>query len=691
MSGDADTLGKALLLLRAGQPAQAEKICRQLLLTEPDDFGARHLLGILLLLRGEPALAEHEIAHAVRLNPAVPGAWYNHGNALLATGRAADAVTSFDRALRLKPDMAEALCNRGDAFSTSGRANDAVASLRAALALRPDMHEAHNKLGEALLGLGEPGEALASFDRAIALAPTHASALNNRGRALLETGRNEEALAAFRDAIGAAPELPEPHDNLGLALQELGRFEEAVACHDAAIARNPGFTTAYIRRAMAQRRLGCFEPALRDCNQAIALQPKSARGFDARGIVHNDMGCYQEALQDYREAIALDPGFAHAYNNLGNVLYDLGRMDEALLQLQKAIELKPVFPEAYCNLGLVLQDTRRLDAALLSYDTAIALREGYAEAYKRRATLRLLQGDYRQGWEDYETNLFHARRHASSPLQDIPYWTGQPLRGKSILLSEPNGLGDTIQFWRFLPLLAAMGARVSFLGLERMFRLLRSSPWRVRLLSERPAGEEFDYRCELWSLPHLLRAELDCLPGGIPYMAADPEAIERCAQWLRPGVFNIGVCWQGNPSRKIDAGRSIPLAAFHPLAKVPGVRLVSLQKNFGLEQLDELPPGMSVTVPGPGFDAGPDAFADTAGLMMGLDLVVTSDTSLAHLAGALGRPTWVGIKYAPEWRWMLDRSDSPWYPTLRVFRQPMQGDWSGAFDEMAAELKKLAG
>jgi hypothetical protein len=224
-----------------------------------------------------------------------------------------------------------------------------------------------------------------------------------------------------------------------------------------------------------------------------------------------------------------------------------------------------------------------------------------------------------------------------------------------------------------------------------MFRLLRSSPWQVRLLSERPAGEAFDYRCELWSLPRLLRTGLDDIPDGVPYLAADPEAADKWSRWLGTGHFNVGICWQGNPGRKIDAGRSIPLAAFHPLGQVPGVRLVSLQKNFGLEQLGQLPAGMAVLDPGPEFDAGSDAFIDTAGLMQGLDLVVTSDTSLAHLAGALGRPTWVGIKYAPEWRWMLDRADSPWYPTLRLFRQPTPGDWAGAFGEMAAALRDIAG
>ncbi len=684
------TLEQALALLRQGHHARAEAACRAIIASSPDDFGACHLLGVIALQRGQPAAAEHWIARAIAINAHVAGAWYNHGNALLASGRPDEAIDSYDHALRLKPDMVEAFYNRGNAQVAGGQYQAAAASYRAVLAHNPRMVDAHDALGNALLHLQRNEEALASVDSALALDPGHASALNNRGNALFALARFEQALASYDKAIAAMPGAAEPHDNRGLTLQELGRYEEAIASHSAAISRDPGFGIAYIRRALAQRRLGRFREALHDADEAVRLDARSAKAFDCRGVVLNDMGRYDDALVDYRKAIALDPDFAQAHNNMGNVLYDLGRMDDALASLRRAIDLRPDFPEAHSNLGLVLQDTRQFEAARAAYDKAIACRPVYAEAYKRRAALQLLQGDYRNGWADYQTSFHHARIRSPGPLHDIAPWQGQSLHGKSILLSERSGLGDTIQFWRFIPGLIALGANVSFLGSERMFRLLRSSPWQVRLLSERPADEAFDYRCELWSLPHHLDVGLHDIASAIgdeaPYLGAEPDARARWASWLPADRFNIGISWQGNPSRKIDAGRSIPLRAFAPLADIPGVQLVSLQKNQGLEQLRALPAGMSVLDPGPSFDAGPDAFIDTAGMMAGLDLVISSDTAVVHLAGALGRPTWVGLKWMPEWRWLLDRTDSPWYPTLRLFRQASPGDWDGVFEAMASQL-----
>lgn len=683
------TIEQALALLRQGQGDRAEQVCRSILAVDPDDFGACHLLGVILLQRGQPTEAEKLIARAIGLNPCVSGAYYNHGNALLASGRPADAIASYDQALRLQPGMVEALYNRGKAQVANGRNDEALLSFRAVLAINPRMVDAHNAVGETLLQLDRIEAALTVLDAALALDPSHPGALNNRGSALFALGRFEQALSSYDQAIAAMPAAAAAHDNRGLTLQDLGRFEEAIASHDAAIALEPGFAVAYIRRALARRQLGRFNEALQDANEAVRLAPGSATAFDCRGVVLNDTGRYGEALLDYRQAIALDPGFAQAHNNIGNVLYDLGRLDEALASLQRALELRPLFPEAHANHGLVLQDGKQFDAARKSYDQAISSRPAYAEAYKRRATLALIQGDFETGWADFETSLHLARQRSPGPLSDIPLWHGEPLRGKSILLSEPSGLGDTIQFWRFLPALFRMGAQVSFIGPQRLFRLLRSSGWPVHFLALRSSADVFDYRCGLWSLPHLLGIGLTDIPDDIPYLHAEPALLGRWSSILRADRFNIGISWQGNPGRKIDAGRSIALQAFQPLAGVPGVQLVSLQKNHGLEQLQDLPSGMSVLDPGPTFDAGSDAFVDSAGLMAGLDLVISSDTAIVHLAGALARPTWVGIKWMPEWRWLLDRADSPWYPTLRLFRQPTPGDWAGVMADMATQLRRI--
>jgi len=440
---------------------------------------------------------------------------------------------------------------------------------------------------------------------------------------------------------------------------------------------------------MALREFGRFKEALGDADRAVALEPTSAMAYNGRAIIHNDLGQYDAAVADYRKALDLAPGFVEAMNNLGNVLHDLGRFDEAIGQLDKALAMRPGYPEAHNNRGLALQELGRFDEALADYDTAIARRPGFAEACKRRGSLKLLRGDFAGGWADYDASVHaaRARLRANGQAQGIPAWEGQSLQDKSILLSEPNGLGDTLHYWRFVPMLMAMGARVGFHGPASLLRLLGSSSWQVPLLSGPMPANGFDYRCELWSLPRLLRTTLDSIPVGVPYLFAETDRVARWAPLLAADAINIGICWQGNPARKIDARRSIPLAAFAPLAQVPDVRLVSLQKTHGLEQLAQLPDGMQVILPDADFDAGPDAFVDTAALMQGLDLVVTSDTAIAHLAGALGQPVWVGLQWMPEWRWMLDRDDSPWYPTMRLFRQRARGDWRSVFEAMQAALR----
>jgi tetratricopeptide (TPR) repeat protein len=679
-------LQAALAFMRKGNHARAEQLCRQVLQQASDDFGARHLLGIVLLLRNAPTEAEQHLAHAVQLAPAMPVAHYNHGNALMALGRAADAIGSYDRAIALKPDFAEALYNRGNAQAALGQADAAIASYRAALAQRPDLVDAWNNLGQALIAQGRHAEALQALDRALARQPAHAGALNNRGAALLALGRPEDALESCDRAVAAAPASPEAHDSRGLALQELGRLDDAVASHGRAIALVPAFARAWCHRAGALRRAGQLEIALRDASQAVALRPDLAETFDTRGTILNELQRYDEALADYAHALSLDPDLAEAHNNLGNVLHDLGRYDDALASLQRAIALRPAYAEAFDNQGMVLQDARRLDEARVAYDTAIALKPGYPEAHKRRATLRLLQGDFAGGLADYD--VAGRAHHATEGLPGVRWWTGQPLAGQTIALHEANGIGDTLQFLRYVPRLLALGADVAFVGPPRLFRLLRSAMPQLRCVAPR-SDTAFDWQCDLWSLPHRFGTTLDTIPADIPYLAADPEAVARWRTWLGAGHVNVGIAWQGKPDRKIDAGRSIPLAEFAPLARIPGVRLVSLQRGPGIEQLSHLPGGMSVLHPGDDFDAGPDAFHDTAALMQSLDLVVSSDTVIVHLAGALGRPTWLALKHVPEWRWLLDREDSPWYPTLRLFRQRTAGEWADVFDAIAGALRRL--
>ncbi|TWI06323.1 tetratricopeptide (TPR) repeat protein [Luteimonas cucumeris] len=629
--------------------------------------------------------AERQLAHAIILDSSIPAVYYNHGNALSAIGRCTDAIASYNRAIALKPDMAAAFCNRGNAQSRLGLLDEAVISYRSAVSLRNDLVEAHNNLGSVLLALGRNEEALGSFNAVLDIKPSHVGALNNRGNSFLALDQPNKALASYDRALTIESGSAEINNNRGMALQALGLLDEAIVSHSRAIELMPGFVKAYCDRSNARRRMGRPDLAIEDCERAFALRPDSAEAFNARGISLHDMLMFERALDDYDYAIKLMPLFAEAHNNRGNVLHDLGRSDEALESMRTALALKPRYAEAMNNMGMIFQDTRRFKEALSAYDAALEFKSGYKEAYKRRATLKLLQGQFHEGWKDYAVSMDRGRGVAPSS-GDVPFWSGESLRGKSILLYERNGYGDTIQFFRYAREIVALGAKVTFVGAPRLVHLLATCAPQVRFLDAADIADEFDCQCDLWSLPRIFSSDLQSIPAEVPYLAANPQEVEFWREWLGTGYFNIGISWQGNPQRKIDSGRSIPLSAFAPLARTPGVRLISLQRNFGLDQLDCLPEGMSVVDPGSTFDSGPDAFRDTAALMMGLDLVVTSDTATAHLAGALARPTWVALKSVPEWRWLLDRPDSPWYPTMRIFRQKSKGNWPEVFEAMATRL-----
>ena len=534
----------------------------------------------------------------------------------------------------------------------AGRAAEAEAMLRAHLRAFPADAAATQLLGLALLELGQPQQALAQLDAVAGVLPSPMLHFN-RGNALARLGRLADAASAYELACGLQADFAQARANAAKVLRQHGR-QLADAGEDAA--------------------------AIAAYERALSHEPRLAEAHNERGVSLHRLGRTEEALAAFDAAIALQPSGADAWNNRGNALHDLRRMPEALESIDTALRLRPGFPEATSNRGMVLQDLQRFEEAEAAYDAALALRPGNPEPLRRRAALRLLQGRSEAGWADY------ASAHEQAGIDPRParrWWRGEALAGKSILLSEPNGIGDTLQFLRFVPRLLDSGARVAFAGPARFRRLLAGFDPRLELVDE--GAGSFDYHSWLWSLPHWLGVGAD-VAAATPYLHAEPARVAHWSRILDPDCINVGIAWQGNPARRIDRGRSIPLAEFLPLAQVPGVRLWSLQKGFGTEQLATLPAGMQVQVPGEDFDEGPDAFLDSAALLASLDLLVCSDSSPAHVAGATGRPAWLALAAVPEWRWQLDREDSPWYPRLRLFRQSAPGGWAPVFARMAQAL-----
>ena len=474
-----------------------------------------------------------------------------------------------------------------------------------------------------------------------------------------------------------------------LQAHQRGDLAGAKELYERVLHAEPGNATAMGNLAVvaiAEQDYGLAEKYLR---QVLSAGSDDAGVHSNLGVVLRAQGRLDDAIAAYQRALALRPDYPDAYHNLGNALTDQARFEAAIAAYRKAIELRPNYSEACNNLGNALSELKRFDEALASYNQALAAQPEFPDAHLNRGILFLRTGRLAEGWPDYEYRFLTQRYAAARPVSRFAAWRGEPLRDRNILVQTEQGLGDTIQFARFLTPLARQAAKVTFLTPPRLARLLEPLAKVVTMTSAWNSGE-IDFETSLASLPYRLGTDLRTIPREVPYLFAEDDLVARWSARIGSHGFKVGICWQGNP-KYADRDRSIPLDHFAALAAVPGVRLISLQKFHGLEQLSQLPAGMKVELLGEDFDAGPDAFVDTAAAMSALDLVVTSDTAVAHLAGALGRPVWLALKFAPHWTWLLDRSDSPWYPSMRLFRQRARGNWQSVFAEIAAGLRPRAG
>jgi len=505
----------------------------------------------------------------------------------------------------------------------------------------------------ALWDRGREMEAVERLDAALRERPDFAEALCMGAYILNNRGKREVALRFYRRAVNCNRKLPSAWSNMGKLLFQLDRHAEA---------------------------LEAFETA-------AALIPAEADVHNSRAGALRVLGRLGESETAAREALRLRPNFPEAALNLGTALLKLGRAEEALEFYRRAEALRPRFADALCGEALALRALGLLEKARAAFALAEGL--GSREAVSGKGCLDLLMGDFARGWEGYEARWIAGKSLTEALGTRFPPWSGPKSGAKRVLVLNDHGLGDTIQFFRYLPMMSGSGAEVTFVCPRKMHRLL--GPHSDAFLVEKaPAEKDFDAQIAISSLPRAFATRLETIPAPIPYLHSEPALRRKWAERVGERGFKVGVAWQGNPNPEADLARSIPLAEFAPLANVPNVRLISLQKGFGAEQLEALPSHFQVEALGDDFDAGPDAFVDAAAVTSHLDLVVTCDTSIAHLAGALGRPVWVALKNDAEWRWLRDRADSPWYPTMRLFRQPKVDDWPSVFAEISRALAATA-
>jgi tetratricopeptide (TPR) repeat protein len=609
---------------QAGRLADAERIYQQILATRPDHFDSLHLLGVIFYQRGDHAEAVRRINLALKRSPNNFLALNNRGNALTALKQFKDALVSYDRAIAARPNYAEAHSNRGNALKELKRFGEALASYDRAITLRPDYAEAHSNRADALTALERFDEALGACDRALMLRPDFVEALANRGNALHELRRFGEALASHDRALMLRPDYAEAHSNRGNALHELKRFEEALASYD--------------------------------------------------------------------RALVLRPDFSEAHSNRGNALQELRRFEEAVASYDRALALRGDLAEAHSNRGNALKELARFDEALASYEAALAARPDFADAHFNEAMCRLLIGDLYRGWEKSEWRWETEQIRNGKRSFPQPLWLGSnEIAGKTILLHAEQGLGDTIQFGRYAPLVAARGARVILEVQRPLHDLMSTLSSAVQVVSSGDPLPDFDFHCPLLSLPLAFATQLDTIPSATRYLSADEGKTHAWRERLgRHDQPRIGLAWAGNPRKelpganRIDGQRSIALDRLAPLFQVTACEFFSLQKgDDAVRQLRDSALRQQVT----DYTDDLHDFSDTAALIENLDLVISVDTSVAHLAGALGKPFWLLNRYNTCWRWLLGREDSPWYPTARLFRQDTTREWDPVIRRIAAALR----
>ena len=697
----------------------AEKCFLKCLEFSPEDPEAFNNLGITYENLGRLEDAERSYVKAIELNPKSPDFLNNLADIYVKLGRFQEARGLSSRALAIKPGFFRAHCTIGvisrelkdftaaqyhlkmaiQIDSKSAIAFNLLGSLmrdmgdyhaaekayREAISLVPDFSAAHANLALILKQFGDLEAAQFHCEESIRLNPQFAPAHNNLANVFLALEMFEKAEISCRNAICLDPSMAQAHNNLGYVLHSLGRYDEAVASLGEAIKLKPDFAEAHSNLGRTLWELGQYRDAKVSLDIAIKLSPGLFEAHNNQGVLFRDMGLLSESETSCRKALDLRPDSLEAMNNLGNTLRDLGRPEEAELLFMRAIAVSPLSALSHSNLSNALRDQGRLVEALASSQRAVELEPDSGEANTNLAINSLLSGNFLEGFKYFEYRWSGAQelkgraRNFSKPI----WLNGQSLIDKKILLHAEQGLGDTIQFCRYAREVKALGASVILEVQPALVPLMAGIEGVDELIARGQPLPEFDFHCPLMSLPLAFQTDQKSIPSLVPYLSPRIDLAQYWQRLLGNDGFKVGICWGASKS-----DRCIPPELFANLSKVGGVRLLSLQQQDHNAQIEDFHLGSVIQTFGTDLDRD-GAFLDTSAIMANCDLIITTDTSIAHLAGAIGAPVWIVLGSVPDWRWMLSRADSPWYPTARLFRQTKRGDWLGVMREVQSSLAQL--
>ena len=715
-------LNQGLAAHREGRLAEAEAHYRAALQAEPENPEALHYLGVISHQAGGHEQAIQLISRSVLLRPDA-NAMNSLGEALRAAGRIVEALAAYEATLRNDPNHPAALGNCGLALRQLGRNEEAEKALLQALLITPQWADLHRHLGELRALRGDVEGALAAFEGGLSHSPGQGDLLALSGQALTLLGHLEPGLARLDAALARLPDRADLHYDRGVLLRRLNRIPEATHAYARAVELQPDYADALMNWGNALQEAGALDEALVIYERALQISPQSApirvnmcqlllrmervddavligesavrldqRLLEAHlnlGNAYHTRNRIEESAESYRRALALQPDRIDIISNLASALAAMDADEEAFALFDRIVAERNDMPEFFVNRGKAYAERRQVEAAEADYRRACAIAPDLPVAHANLGVTRLLRGDFEEGWREFE---WRWRTPGFAKLEARflkPLWRGEDLAGKTILLHNEQGFGDTLQFCRLAALVKARGARVILQVQKPLASLLTRLEGVDELAPEGDPLPEHDLRCPLLTLPGRLKLDLDSIPAKIPYLYADPASITDWKDRLAAygDGLRVGLVWAASPENPVDRRRSTTLAQLAQLGLIPGVRYFAIQKGAAAEQGKKPPQEFTQFV---SLSDDLDQFADTAAVIANLDLVISVCSSPAHLAAGLGAPVWLLDRFDGDWRWLLDRNDTPWYPNMKIYRQPARGDWASPIARMAADLAALA-
>ncbi len=683
-----NTFQMAMQQHQMGNFAQAEALYRQILQHEPNHPDALHFLGVLSYQSGNYPVAIELINQALAVYPSI-AMYSNLALIFQAQGDFEQLINTYQQALLLENNPAIHY-NLANALAQQGNLTAAAASYQAALALNPDNFEIHKALGNLFVAQNKAEAAIAQYLQVLALKPDYVEVHTNLGLIFQSQGKLEQALDCFRNALKHEPNHAALHYQSGVVLQAQRKPALARESYQKALLINPDYADAHLKLGNVFQSLGQLDQAVASYEKALIVNPDSIEALNNLGVAFQSQLKFDEAMECFNRILVKNPDAANAYNNLGTIFQTQNKLEEAVQAFQRALVINPDFVDAYYNLGNSLQLQGNLDMAVDNYQKTLALKSDHCQAHNSLGQLLLKLGRFEKGWQHCEARAHPdiGERSTIPPNLPFPQWQGEPLKGKSLLIWYEQGLGDEIQFCRYVSVLKSQGAKhITWVCKKPLKPLLKTLKDVDKVITkEEIASIAFhDYWVFALSTPLYCHTTLDNIPASVPYLYANPEQQNKIASELHAiREFKVGICWKGNPSYKNDINRSPGIAAFRSLFEIRGVKFFTLQPSTREEFI--LNTGKSGVDRGHEINAA--SFEEAAALIMNLDLVITSCTSICHLAGALGKPVWIVLPWAADWRWLIEREDSPWYPNARLFRQTKAGDWHEVFQRVETELKQ---